>query len=219
MKKENKRTIRITAPRIPKSLIENEVFEHCLEDEEEIIGEKFMTCDIEDLTIHRARLSGVVFNNVTFREVGFIGCDIEDVIFENCDLSNINLSDSTIFRTEFINCKMVGANLSGINFQDVSMNSCMGRYANGRYSTFKQFKIEDSFFDLADFQNAAFKESILKNTSFRECQMSGATLHNMDLSSCDIEGLGVRIEDVKGAIVSPVQAVSLAHLFGLIIKE
>jgi len=40
----------------------------------------------------------------------------------------------------------------------------------------------------------------------------------VDLSSCDIEGIGAGIEDVKGAIVSPAQAILLAGLLGIIIE-
>ncbi len=49
--------------------------------------------------------------------------------------------------------------------------------------------------------------------------MSGTKLKGVDLSSCDIEGIGVRIENLSGAVVSPLQAVSLSRLIGVVVKQ
>lgn len=48
--------------------------------------------------------------------------------------------------------------------------------------------------------------------------MNFSNLKGIDFTSCDIEGLGVNITDVNGAVVNPMQAVSLSALLGLIIK-
>ena len=83
----------------------------------------------------------------------------------------------------------------------------------------KKTAIEESSFSASDFQNSELAEMRLVNSDFRQCQMSGTKMKGLDWSSCDIEGLGARLEDLEGAIISPLQAVSLAKLFGLVIKE
>ncbi|WP_192930311.1 hypothetical protein [Alkaliphilus pronyensis] len=40
----------------------------------------------------------------------------------------------------------------------------------------------------------------------------------IDLSDSNLEEVGVRLDDIKGAIVSPMQAVEFSKLFGLMIK-
>jgi len=41
----------------------------------------------------------------------------------------------------------------------------------------------------------------------------------MDISDCEFEGVSLSIDDIKGAIVSPMQAMDFSRLLGLIIKE
>ena len=48
--------------------------------------------------------------------------------------------------------------------------------------------------------------------------MNFTNLKGIDFTSSDIEGMGVNIADVNGIIVTPMQAVSLSTLLGLIVK-
>jgi uncharacterized protein YjbI with pentapeptide repeats len=99
------------------------------------------------------------------------------------------------------------------------MNKCNGRYANFRFSQCKRVRLEESILSFADFQRSEFMNVNLVNTDLQECQMSGTKLKGIDMSTCEINGIGVRIEDIKGAIISPLQAVFLSKLLGLVIKE
>ena len=49
--------------------------------------------------------------------------------------------------------------------------------------------------------------------------MSGTKLKGIDLSSCELDGLGVTIEDLDGCIVSSEQVIAFSYLLGLIIKN
>ena len=71
--------------------------------------------------------------------------------------------------------------------------------------------------------SAAFTETPLKNVEFRECSLRRAEfqrspLADVDLTSDDIEGVRVELSLLRGAIVTPVQALMLASLLGLIVK-
>jgi hypothetical protein len=48
--------------------------------------------------------------------------------------------------------------------------------------------------------------------------MNFTSLKGIDFTSCDIEGMGVNIEDVRGAKVTTIQAISVSAILGLIIK-
>ena len=48
--------------------------------------------------------------------------------------------------------------------------------------------------------------------------LTGAKLKGADLRGADIEGITARAEDVRGAIVTPAQAMELARLLGLVIR-
>jgi hypothetical protein len=49
--------------------------------------------------------------------------------------------------------------------------------------------------------------------------MFGVKLKGIDFSSCELDGFAARVEDVRGAVVSTAQAISLTSLLGLVIKE
>ena len=49
-------------------------------------------------------------------------------------------------------------------------------------------------------------------------EFSGTNLKGIDLTSCEIDGIGARIEDLNGVIVSPEQAISLSGLMGIVVK-
>lgn len=48
--------------------------------------------------------------------------------------------------------------------------------------------------------------------------MSGTSLSGIDLSDSNVEGLGIQPENLKGAIVSSMQAVDFSRLLGLVIN-
>ena len=51
-----------------------------------------------------------------------------------------------------------------------------------------------------------------------QAQMNFTSLKGIDFTSCEIEGIGVNVADVKGARVSTIQAISISSILGLIIK-
>lgn len=190
-----------------------------IEDEEDFRYIYVSDCIIQNEAARHVSFSGVRFNKVGFRDLELSSLDLTDVIFENCDLSNINFSGAIIHRVEFINCKLVGLNLSNATLQNVSIKQCNGRFAFMRFIQMKQVILEECVFENSDFQNSDFTKVIFKECDFKLSQMSGTSLSGIDFSDSNIEGIGVRIEDVRGAIISPVQAVDFAKLLGLVIKS
>lgn len=55
-------------------------------------------------------------------------------------------------------------------------------------------------------------------SNLKEASMAGTKLEGIDLSDCEIEGIRVKIEDVYGAVVSPMQDVYFSKLLGIIVK-
>ena len=67
------------------------------------------------------------------------------------------------------------------------------------------------------------QECNLKETAFENCKLVLSNLFKTNLNKIDfrdnnINGITVRIEDLKGAIVSEYQALELSRLIGIIIK-
>ena len=161
----------------------------------------------------------VIFRNVEFKAVAFNFLELTDVRFENCDLSNANFNGAIIHRTEFINCKLLGLNLSDATLQNVHIEQCNGKFALVSYAHMKKVMFEESIFESSNFQNSHFDKVKIEKCNFRLSQMYGTSLSGMDLSNSDVEGLGIQLEDLRGAIVSPMQAVDFSRLLGLIVLE
>jgi uncharacterized protein YjbI with pentapeptide repeats len=68
-----------------------------------------------------------------------------------------------------------------------------------------------------------FAETLLKDVRFEESDLSGAEffktpLADIDLSSDKVSGLHCEPESLRGAIISPAQAIDFITYFGLKIK-
>ncbi len=51
-----------------------------------------------------------------------------------------------------------------------------------------------------------------------QADLTGAKLRGTDFRGADIEGITVRAEDLRGAVVTPAQAIELARLLGIVIR-
>lgn len=82
----------------------------------------------------------------------------------------------------------------------------------------KNVIMEDCAFENSNFQNSSFNKVQFGKCNFRLSQMSGTSLLGIDLSNSNVEGLGIQPEDIRGAIVSTMQAVEFSKLIGLVIN-
>ena len=210
---------KMSAPQIPKNLKIVSVDEIAFDSDELIESVDCFEGRLENEERDCIYIRKSVFKDTSFKGTQFHRLDLQDVIFENCDFSNADFTDSIIHKTVFKSCKITGANFSNTTLMNVKLENCNGKYANFRFSQIKKSAFENTNLDLSDYQNAVFEEVRLEKTSFRESQCSGAKLRGLDFRTCDIEGLGARIEDLKGIVITPIQAVSIARILGVIIKD
>lgn len=210
-----KSAVNVIPPRIPKQLIEKNLSAQALEDEDIVMGAIIQNETIEASDIRRLYIKESVFQNVDFKQVKWENVDIVDTRFENCDLSNCSLMDGVMHRVEFINCKMVGANMSGMMINDLLISGTHAEYVNFSFSKFKQVQIVATNMRSGDIQSCVFKGTLFQDLDLRAAQLAGTKLLGMNLTHTDIAGISIRPEDLYGASVTPMQAVELAHLFGL----
>lgn len=178
---------------------------------------------ISDYTINtqeanKVNLEGVIFNKVDLKGITLNSLELTDVRFENCDLSNANFIGVIIHRTEFIDCKIMCLNLNDSTLQNMYMYNYNGQFILMNYAQMKNVILLDCVFENSNLQHSKFDKVEFRKYNFKLSQMSGTSLSGIDLSNSDFEGVGVRPEDIRGAIVSPMQAVDFSKLFGLIIK-
>ena len=59
---------------------------------------------------------------------------------------------------------------------------------------------------------------ILNNVNFQKSQFFKTKLNKIDFTTCNISGITVDINDLKGMIVNEYQALELSNLLGIIIR-
>ncbi len=210
--------LKLLAPKFIKS-IEHKIIDDLALEEEGCYND-FILVDkkIKSKSMHLLNFEGVIFRNVDFTDITWSSLSLTNVRFENCDLSNADFSGAIIHKSEFIGCKLMGLNLRESALQNVRLENCKASFIFMRFARLKQVYFERCQMESSDFQYAELVKVMFEHSTLRLSQFSGTKLADIDLSNCDIEGLGVRIEDLKGAIVSPGQAVDFSKLFGLVVK-
>ncbi len=182
--------------------------------EESIIhGESYAGVSLKGLDALRCRFVKCDFSGCSMEQAGF-----RDVWFEACDFSNCDFSRAAFQRAVFQGCKLMGADFVEGSLRHVRFVDCSGGYVN-----FADAKVLDTAFEQCKLPNAAFLRCRM-NAAFDACDLTQSLfeqtpLKDFDMRTCRLQGLHVTLPDLKGAIVTPVQAADLAALLGLVIRE
>ena len=188
--------LKITTPRLVKNLREDVDWMDCISRQED----DFTECSFNGLCVEDVSKQNLSVNSCLFTNCGFIACNyrksqFSDVVFKNCDLSNINLSGCGFYRVEFIGCKLTGTNFSESIFNHTTIRDCKGDYVT--------------------------------NVEFEHCNLVEAEFHRTSLKGIDLtssEIAGIRIGSIpggelKGATVTSLQALDIARILGITIKD
>jgi uncharacterized protein YjbI with pentapeptide repeats len=169
------------------------------------------------------KLSGFSAKCSVFDGVSFAGCEmpsprLRDVRFVKCDLSNATLRGFEATRVEFTDCRLTGMVAIECRWRDVLVENCDGLYAQITDGKLHTCEFRNSNFAEADFRNTDLEGTIFTQAVLTRADFSRSMLRGADFRGADIDGIIVGPEEVRGAIVSPTQAMDLARLLGLIIK-
>ncbi|NLW70327.1 MAG: pentapeptide repeat-containing protein [Eubacteriaceae bacterium] len=183
-------------------------------------------CEITGVVSSGVDFSNIGFAGVVFRDCKFMGCDFSkasfvDDAFSGCDLSNSVFEEAYFNRCEFTNCKGAGASFNSTVIRDVSWTNC-----NFRYSIFNKAQFNNISIVYSDFCDAAFTESALggfsaENAYFLGTNFFRSPLKGVDFTKCEIEGIVLSDSnyELRGAVVTSLQAVSLSKFLGIVIKD
>ena len=176
-------------------------------------GFDFGPASIPELDIRACLIERVSLANRTIQRLR-----IRDTRFVNCDLSNATLRGFEAARVEFTGCRLIGLKAIECRFRDVLIEECDVRYGQFTDGRLAVCEIKTCGLQEADFRGANLEGIRMERVNLSRANLNGAKLKDADLRGAEIEGVIVRAEDVKGAIVSPPQAMDLARLLGLAIR-
>jgi len=205
--------------------LENSVFAAFLEflrvGESDIDGMLFTDAPPEG-----ADFSGVSFTRCYFRGCRFTGavmeqCSFVDAVFEACDFSGTALHESFWQRCTLSGCRMTGARLDGARFRQAVLKDCTARYAGIDLAVLDRVTLTACDFQEASLRGCTLKEVKAAGCDFLLVNFYQTTLAGMDFTGSEIGGwtLSASAEELRGAVVTPLQAVELAERLGLVVRD
>ena len=160
---------------------------------------------IEGSVLERVQLAGGQFGSVVWKDVRLVGCD----------LANIRAHRISLLRVELIDCRLTGFSATGLEWQDVLIQNGDARYAQLQGGTFRACEFVGCKWNEADLQNADLTGSVFRLCELARADLQGAKLQNTDFRTSEVEGMLVGMNDLRGAIVDPAQAMIFARVLGL----
>ena len=181
---------------------------------------------LEGLAFGDTALAGAAGVRLEFEGCRFLHCAFSpgqikwlsfvDCAFEKCEFSGARMAGVTLRRCLWRDCRGVGLDLSGAlhhmalpglpvqlhRFGPGAAEGCMHRAKRPVAAALLETEV---------------KALALREVSLRGAEIGGTPLAGVDLRSCDIQGIKVDVENLRGAVVTPVQACELARLMGLVI--
>jgi uncharacterized protein YjbI with pentapeptide repeats len=156
---------------------------------------------------------------VSFNHTSLTLAQLFDMRLDGCDLAGAEWEKAHLRRVEMSGCRLVGMRLSASSLEDVQISKCNAELARFWACSFKAAR-----FDHCVLREASFDDSDLSGVIFRGCDLSQADLRNTKLKGADLRGsnltgVQVGIKDLQSAIVTPIQAIQLAGLLGVIVQE
>lgn len=173
-------------------------------------------CNYQNVDIRKSYFENMSFDHCNFEKASFV-----DVIFQVCDLSNSQFKGAYFERCQFNHCKGVGIDMSKALFKHVSFEQ-----SNLQYAYFEFAKLNDVEFNQVNLTEVSFSEAQFKNFSAHQSKFINnnffkTMLDKIDFSDNDFVNPIVSSNPVelKGVILNSIQAVDLASLFGIVIKD
>lgn len=209
----------IQPPNLPKQTYAEGLPDDRLLDQAAYAQRAVSSCDLTDQAAEDVTFEQVQFRSVNFGRTRLARPRFLDVRFEACDLSGVGWDKARLRRVEFIGCRLIGAKLLDGIFNDVLFKECNAELsvlwaAGFKAARFEQCVLREVSFEGADLSGVAFDRCDLSKANLRATKLIGA-----DLRHSAIGGVQVGLEELRGAMIDPVQAVHIAGLLGLVVKR
>jgi uncharacterized protein YjbI with pentapeptide repeats len=211
--------ISLAQPRIPARRLLRETSPEAIVDESHFDGVLLGQAVITDDRLEHVRFDHSLLEGVSLRGGNADGMMLRHVGLMQCDWSNASIESSS-----WVTCAMEGSKLTGTRlnrsvFKDVAVTDCRADFVQ-----FQEARFQRVFFDTCILQQAFFNGAQMPGTTFDACDLSGADFSHAVITGSDvrrsrIEDIRIAPEQLRGLIVTQDQAIYLAGLFGLDIRD
>ncbi|MCW6010315.1 pentapeptide repeat-containing protein [Micromonospora sp. CPCC 205371] len=195
------------------TLVEDGSFAH-----EDWYGDEFAErvyrrCHFNDVDLTEAQTRNVVFEECTFGNVRFNASRHAGSAFLRCVFTRCNL-----FEAEFDGCKVTGS-----TFHDSPLRPLRVTGGDWSFASLAGADLRGVTFDGVRMREVDLSGANCAGATITGADLSGANLRGADLSRCDLRGSDLTTLDpvgveLRGAVITPEQAVVIAQNIGLEIR-
>jgi len=126
------------------------------------------------------------------------------------------------YRVEFIGCKLTGTNFSESIFNHTTIRDCKGDYVIFSMSKLRNVSFNQCFLRGGGLDNCQFTNVEFEHCNLVEAEFHRTSLKGIDLTSSEIAGIRIGSipgGELKGATVTSLQALDIARMLGITIKD
>ena len=179
---------------------------------------------LQDLHIDDDRLANGRIERSLLDGVTLIGAESRSLLvrgsrFERCDLSASVMEATALIECALDGCKLAGTRLDRAVLEDVVFTECRADLLQLQHARLRRVR-----FERCQLRGAFFNGAAMPGTIFEACDLSGADFSGADITGSDlrrsrIEGIRVAPDQLQGVVVTHDQALYLAGLLGLVIRD
>ena len=218
-KRNTAKPVRVVSPIMEEQETSASTLQEWLDKEETVSDLLFNKGKEEGINKSYKSFKNCTFQNQIFSECKFHSSQLTDVRFENCDLSNISFAESSLYRVEFIFCKLLGTNFSETTLNHILLHECNAGYINLAMSKMNQVRFAHCLFRNGSFNDCRFSSVAFESCDFVESDISHAPNPGKDRRTTRNSRITLNTSDLKGAIITSLQAMDLLPLLGVIIED
>jgi uncharacterized protein YjbI with pentapeptide repeats len=218
MRKAAERT-GLTRPHIPARRLLRETSAEGIVDGGHFDGLLVRQAVIADDRLEHARFDHSVLEGVALPGANAEGIMLRHVELMQCDWSNAHVESASWVACAVEGSKLTGTRLNRCVFKDVTITDCRADFVQ-----FQEARFERVVFDNCSLGQSFFTGAQMAGTIFDGCDLTGADFSHAlitgsDLRRSRIEDIRIAPEQLRGVIVTQDQAIYLAGLLGLDIRE
>ena len=212
---ENKHEKDLKAPKIPKNGLAKGLPDDTIQDQAYYTRLILAHENLTGQAASHLTFDQVLFQYIRMSDAQFKKVQLLDSRFTTCDLANTEWTEANVRRVELIDCQLTGFHAIEAIVQDTLFKGCKGSFAQFRFATLKQVRFEHCDLSEADFQEANLSDVTFIGCNLHNVEMSGAKLARVDLRGSKIDGLRAGLNELKGAILDPGQALAFVRGIGI----
>jgi uncharacterized protein YjbI with pentapeptide repeats len=209
----------IQAPKLPSALSAWALPNGALQEDETYADAKVEQEVLAGQAVRNLRFQRIQFKTVAFSQTDFAALRLLDVRFEACDFANAHWEQATGERIEWQRSQLIGFTAPESRWQDLTISGCNLQLSQFRFALFKNVQFIECDFTDADFYGADLTGARFHKCNLTKVEFSQAKLRSVDLRTSTLDDLRAGVQELTGAIVTPIQAAYLAGRLGLIVKH